>query len=160
MPECPQDWRLGCRSSGSRPEAPRTVVIGALRTQNALETQAIVKGIIQYFKDIQAYVGIPILIGRQGLFSHPDSVVVEGVLSKDLHLVQPVLGEALMVTPYKLVCIPWGGADPIKAVLTNHAVLHPATVRYRKSHPMQGDFFAWAYALQDQVRADRKKHMP
>jgi hypothetical protein len=157
VPECPQDWRLGCRSSGSRPEAPRTVVIGALRTQNALETQAIVKGIIQYFKDIQAYVGIPILIGRQGLFSHPDSVVVEGVLSKDLHLVQPVLGEALMVTPYKLVCMPWGGAGPIKAVFSSQDALRLATVRYKRSHPMEGGLYAWADALQEQVRAERKK---
>ena len=156
VPACPQEWRTGSRSSGFRLEAPRTVIIGSLRTHNALETQAIVKGMIKYFKDIQEYIGVPIFIGRQGLFSHPDSVIVEGIVSKDLHIVQPVLGEALMVNLFKLVYIPWGGADPVKAVLTEHEELHLATFRYRKSHPKQGDFFARADALEEQVRADRR----
>ena len=156
-PDCPREWRAGCRSSGHKPEVPRTTIIGLVPSTNALVTQGIIKGMIRYFEGIQGFQGIPIFIGRQSLFINPDSVIVEGISGKDMHLLQPVLGETLVVNPFKLVCIPSVGADVIKDVLSLHEELHSATVRFRKSSLMKGGFFARARALEDHTRADKKK---
>ena len=68
---------------------------------------------------------------------------------------RPFLGESVLLSPGKCLCLPSVEGSALTIALTNDEELHTAKFRFRRSGPMHGQIFAGAKAVKEHVNALR-----
>jgi len=154
----PAIWNEGFRSKGSINDFPRETIVGHILTDNDFESQAVCKSLIAKFRAGAPH--LDALIGRQSLFGNKHAILYDGTpqqLEKlNNSLGRVFLGESVLVTPGRSLCIPFVEAEAIGRVLTEDESLQATQFRYRKSGPMEGAVFCKAKAIREHVAARKK----
>jgi len=153
--DLPQEWRNELRSRGFTKTHPRQTIIGLTPKSTDFEVSAIVNKMIKLFQS-SGFGDFGILVGRQSLFNNVDAVLVEASMPQ-IQKLACALGECILVSPHKAVCVPERSAEEITGALTVDESLHTVTLRYRKSGPLRGAVFARPKALQEHVWAEKKR---
>jgi len=142
-------WALGPRSLGSCAGKKRVILVGGLGQASYIELLLC----IDTFRKLPGLQGC--LVGRRGLFSDRDALVVDCDEPEQLDQMFHLCEEAILVSRRKALISPRATAENWRALLTNEVGLNGVTVRHRKSGAHGGKVFAKAAKLHAHVQADR-----
>ena len=148
VPGAPTHWRMQERSRGNTRTQPRTSIVGEIVRVTTLEAKAIINSIKAYFGDQR------IIIGRSSMFADRSTIVAEGSIEQFTSL-GPVISECVIVSPHKALMTPSASADVCSRWLTDDDMMRSLCLRYRKSSPLKGGFFARPKDLACHLHAER-----
>ena len=150
----PASWNISIRSRGHDSKFPRETFVGFSPTNNDLESQTVVRHIMKYLQENAPLAQAS--VGRQSLFGNKNAVFFEGGIQ---HLqnddLRNALGECIIVKSTKALCIPAASGDNLSDMLSTND-LKMLSLKYRKSGPQSGAYFARARAPREHVAAERR----
>ena len=152
----PTNWAIDRRSRGNTKTHPRKVLVGYTPKMADLEVSSIIRFIKTKLEEAGLNGGEGVFIGRQSMFGNKNAIIIEGDISQ-IQLLgrRNLLGECVIVSPYKALCVTNSEANAITQALTEEPALHTALFRFRKSGPLEGQIFAQPATLVEQVKAVR-----
>ena len=145
----PRVWRDSFRTRGSGRDNPRDVITGTVDYNIDLQSNAILKMIISALEAA----GIHSCAGRQQIFQNKNAMIFEFNKTTQFLAMRPFLGESILLSPGKCLCLPSVDGSVLTRALTESEELHSAKFRFRRSGPMSGQIFAGAKAVREHVNA-------
>jgi len=140
----PKVWRDSFRSRGSGRDNPRDVITGTVDYNIDLQSNAILKMIISALEAA----GIHSCAGRQQIFQNKNAMIFEFNKTTQYLAMHPFLGESILLSPGKCLCLPSVDGSVLTRALTESEELHTAKFRFRRSGPMSGPNFRWCKGCQ------------
>jgi len=153
-PNVPQEWKIERRSRGHNKAHPRYIIVGFTPKTADLEINTIIKAIIHNLGNVGFVGEAGALVGRQGMFGDENAILVEGGIAQILQI-RHLLGECVLVSPHKALCVPVVSSDVVSSALTLDERLHTLIMRYRRSGPLEGKVYAKPRTLPEHARADK-----